>query len=328
MHLSVRISLFCSASLILGLILGLAIPYYFDLNEKSLVSFREIRNKGGYQFINPLLECDQADFANDKNLDKLKKNIQDLVEEEVDKNNISYAAVYYRDLNNGPWFGINSTEMFSPSSLIKVPLLIAYLKLSETDPSILQKQLVNEKEYNRSSQNIPPQVTLDVGATYTVSELLDHMIIYSDNLAYDLLFENINNQKVVSIYTDLGIDLTPAFNNPNGDIITVKSYASFYRVLFNSSYLSKENSEKALKLLSQTKFNKGIVAGVPSNLIVSHKFGERQYLETHQKQLHDCGIVYSSKPYLICVMTRGQDFNKMATTIQNISRHIYNEVTR
>ncbi|HEX8923420.1 MAG TPA: serine hydrolase, partial [Patescibacteria group bacterium] len=128
----------------------------------------------------------------------------------------------------------------------------------------------------------------------------------------------------------MGIDISAAAADPNGDIISVKSYASFFRILFNSSYLDNDMSEKALEILSTSRFKDGLIAGVPNGVAIAHKFGERQYLATGQKQLHDCGIVYpaSSRPYLICVMTRGQDFSHMENSIKDISAAIYNEVGR
>ncbi len=54
-------------------------------------------------------------------------------------------GIYVRNLNNGPWFGINEDEKYSPASLMKVPILITFLKWIESDPNILtRKILVND----------------------------------------------------------------------------------------------------------------------------------------------------------------------------------------
>ena len=87
-------------------------------------------------------------------------------------------------------------------------------------------------------------------------------------------------------------------------------------------------SEKALEFLSQTEFKKGIVGNIPSDVKVAHKFGERTYLSSTgtlvYKELHDCGIVYASNnPYVLCVMTRGNDFEKLEDLIQSISQTAY-----
>jgi len=154
--------------------------------------------------------------------------------------------------------------------------------------------------------------------------LVKNTIIYSDNTAYDLLVLNTDNQNFKKTFTDLGILLPPAQEVNLKDFITVKDYSSFFRVLYNASYLSPENSQKALNLLTQTTFKDGLTALLPSDLTVAHKFGERLTPETGEVQLHDCGIVYyPQNPYLLCLMTRGRDPKKLAKFIGQTSLQIY-----
>jgi len=251
------------------------------------------------------------------------------VNEQIKTNpDISFTSIYYRDLNNGPWIGINERELFSPASLIKVPLLITYYKLAENNPDILDNKIVNTELFNPKDQNIVPEITLSQSQEYTVSELLDRMIIYSDNQAYDLLLKNIDNRKLIETYNNLGVDISLGFENPNGNILSVKQYASFFRILFNASYLSKDMSEKTLGLLSRVKFSQALVAGVPSNILVAHKFGERQYTDTGEKQLHDCGIIYlPNKPYLLCIMTRGKNIPIEENFVKQISSMVYQNIS-
>ena len=302
--------------------IGVIVP--IDVLPPKITTFHEERNSFQYKFINPLLECDSTNFIENPHLSKLKSNVNNYINNQINQKQIDFASVYYRDLNNGPWFGINEKEKFSPSSLIKVPLMITYLKLAEADPSILQKPLLNTATHDPSSQNFPPQITLIPNQKYTVDELIRRMIVYSDNMAYNLLNDNVNGSVVMSVYNDLGVDISSAQADPNGNIISVTGYSSFFRILYNSSYLNRDMSEKALKYLSQSVFTQGLVAGVPNDIVVSHKFGERQYLDTGEKQLHDCGIIYDPDiPYLLCVMTRGNNFSNLISTIKNISNMVY-----
>jgi hypothetical protein len=65
---------------------------------------------------------------------------------------------------------------------------------------------------------------------------------------------------------------------------------------------------------------------LPKSLAVAHKFGERE-LPNGIKQLHDCGIVYLPKhPYLLCIMTRGTDYDRLSTVISTISKKIYEDL--
>jgi beta-lactamase class A len=300
---------------------------FFIGQKQSLLketTINESRQKGNYKFINPLLECDSLSFSKNATLDILKNQIINKIEELKDTSQISFASVYYRDLNNGPWIGIDEKELFSPASLIKVPLMITYFKQAENNPNYLQQKILVKDNY-QNTQNIFPSSTLTIDKEYTYEELIDQMIIYSDNQAYELLKNNIDLNLISDTYTNLGIDVSKSSENPDGDIISVKSYAAFFRVLFNASYLNRDFSEKSLNILSQVKYTEGLVKGINNpNVTVSHKFGERKYLDTGEKQLHDCGIVYvPQKPYLICIMTRGSDFSKLSSSIAKISQIVY-----
>ncbi len=284
-----------------------------------------IRKNFDYKYINPILECN-TDIEQNNNLATLKKSLETIIKDETYNKNISFASVYLRDLNNGPWLGINEKEYFSPASLIKVPVLITYLKKAESNPEILKSELLPTIDANSGDniQNIKPSVSLAPDKKYTIEELLEKMIVYSDNDAYNTLTNNLTSDESIKIYQDLDIDISKAFTDPNGNIVTVKDYASFYRILFNASYLNQDMSEKALSLLSQSQYKDGLVAGVPQNIIIAHKFGERKFSDTGATQLHDCGIVYlPKKPYLLCIMTRGNSIQKASQTIKKISQEVF-----
>jgi len=305
--------------LIIGVVLGKSL--YSDKQETDQ---QEIRNSFNYQFISPLLECNSNILNN--NFSTLKNQIQNIINQQINTKNISFASIYFRDLNNGPWFGINEKEYFTPASLVKVPVLITYYKKAEKNPDIFKQTIINKQDPNNGSsiQNIKPSEALVLNAEYTVEELINRMIIHSDNDAYNDLVNNINSDDIIQTYKDLDVDISKAFTNPNGNILNVKDYASFFRILYNASYLNQDMSEKTLKLLSQTEYKQGLVAGIPQNIMVSHKFGERKFSDTGETQFHDCGIIYlPKKPYLLCVMTRGNDIQKATQTIKSISEKVF-----
>jgi beta-lactamase class A len=153
------------------------------------------------------------------------------------------------------------------------------------------------------------------------------MIEYSDNVSSLILEESVNPRDLRKTYDELGVPDPYYLNDQSGYMISTELYSSFFRILFNASYLSRENSEKALGYLSKTDYNKGLVAGVPPKITVAHKFGLRKI--NGIKQLHDCGIVYYPEhPYLLCVMTSGPVPEYLDATIAEISGFIYEEIDR
>ena len=134
------------------------------------------------------------------------------------------------------------------------------------------------------------------------------MIKYSDNNATALLDANIKPDTLNRVYGDLGIPSEENVNIANADFVAAHQVATMFRVLYNATYLSRADSEKALQLLSQVSFTQGLVAGVATSTVVSHKLGLVGIAPdgvTTEHELHDCGIVYAPSPYLMCVMTRG-----------------------
>lgn len=319
---------------IVGLVLGWILK---PGNQKAVTNntnntnlIHETRLQEGYKFINPLLECD-AYTPGSTPVNSLRISVENYVKQRISENKVTHVSVYYRDLNNGPWFGVNEDALFSPASLLKVPLMIAYFKLAETDPKILDQKIKNtvtDPETRYKDIVFKPKQQIEIGTEYSVNELIKHMIVFSDNVAAELLFNSIDKEKQAKIYTDLDVNVSKINDDPTGDIVSIKDYATFFRILYNASYLNGTFSEKALELLSQSTFTEGIVSGVPNDVAVSHKFGERYHIETSEKQLHDCGIVYAKgHPYLICIMTKGGDYLLLSQTISEISKMIYSFIS-
>ncbi|MCX5699767.1 MAG: class A beta-lactamase-related serine hydrolase [Candidatus Omnitrophica bacterium] len=259
-------------------------------------------------------------------LEGIKYSIGEYIRRCQENGDVSNVSVYMKDLNKGTWIGLDEDSNFSAASLLKVPLMIAYLKMAEQDPAILNQQIKYGQALNSTPQNILPENRAQLGNTYTVDQLLRNMIVYSDNISKELLWGNIDHKFIASVYSDLGLaamDLTES--EPQ---ISAKDYAAFFRVLYNVTYLNANLSEKAMKLLSQADFHDGIVAGLPKNIVVAHKFAERKYAaEAYlpgSVQLHDCGIVYyPKKPYLICIMTKGRNLDALKEIIKDISKIAY-----
>jgi beta-lactamase class A len=291
---------------------------------------RQIREPG-YRFISPLLECETGPgTAGQHRLQAIDSVVEDLIASRIREGMVSHVSVYFRDLNNGPWFGVNETAEYSPASLLKVVIMIASLKQEERAPGFLKERLLYPKDADDQNryESIRPTAPMVPGSSYRVEELVDRMIQQSDNNALQMLTGRLNPVLVGETYADLGIP-TPETTGKLEDFVSVRAYASTFRVLFNASYLSRDHSEQALAIMSGTVFRQGLVAGVPPGTVVAHKFGERALGKRQEvKQLHDCGIIYHPvRPYLLCVMTRGSSFGNLTDAIRDVSRTVYEEVS-
>lgn len=286
------------------------------------------------ELTNPWLNYEYGKSIMDTKEIDLEDELTRYIQQKKYANETTHVSVYYRNLNNGNRFGINVKEMFSPASLMKLPILLVYLKLSEQDPSLLQKKLtyIADLQENNFQQNVPPEQLLIDNHDYSIQELLEHMIKYSDNKASILLSKNLKAQDYESAFTSNDMVFPPVISGSFDNNLRVIDYARFFRILFNASYLNQKDSNYALQLLTQVDFENGLVAGVDKNIVIAHKFGERGIVGKdgrEQKQLHDCGIIYYPlHPYILCVMTRGYDFGNLENIVTDISQKIYKETVK
>lgn len=284
------------------------------------------------QFVNCELAHERRPVIAKHEYVALKTRLEQLIQSRIKDGTISNAAVYFRDLKSGPTMGIKEDSKFIPASLLKVPVLLTYLRLAEEDPDILKKELAyrGKDTGHVVMQQFLPYEEIKPNVSYTIDELLKRMTAYSDNKAYEGL---INYLKVISPDKDLVADTIIDLGitnpiSPENEVVTVKSYSSLFRLLYNVSFLeTREMSAKALSYLVDVKFPYGITGSIPEDIKVANKFGERSMMNSDSKQLHDCGIVYyPENPYLICIMTKGKNYESLSDIIREISKMVYEEV--
>jgi beta-lactamase class A len=280
--------------------------------------------ENNYTFINPLLFCGDTELSRSTSATAhaIEEKVDAYIQKEKSFGHISEASVYYRDLKGGPWALINGDLMSTPGSLLKVPVVLSIYRHAEKETDFLSQKIVFDGGYDASQrQSLKPAEKITPGNMYTVENLVHYTLIDSDNNAALLLTQLLSQKEITDSFTRLGIE-TPD-SKKSAYIMDVRTYASFFRILYNASYLDRDTSEYVLSLLAQSKFTDGIVAGVPKNTLVAHKFGEAEFPDG-ATQLHDCGIVYKpTQPYLLCIMTHGNDIATLSKSLQEISKIVY-----
>lgn len=292
----------------------------------------EVREKQG-GLIDPLLDCEAADRFDPHELSDLHDHVESAVDSAKSRGLAEHVSVYFRDLDNGTWFGVEDQVSYSPASLLKVVTLIALLKEAEARPGVLDRKVIFGGDRGGPwTQNVEPPPPLVAGQAYSLDELAERLIVYSDNTASEMIKTALDPKSLERVFDDLQIPYPEV--SASEDFLSARQYATFLRILYNASYLGRPMSEHALELLSRSKFEKGLRAGIPSSVTIAHKFGERGYgsgdpraVKLHQ--LHECGIVYEPhRPFLLCVMTRGERFEDLATAIREVAKTVHDEVVR
>ncbi len=275
-----------------------------------------------FKYTRPIIsaepECESPIFF------PLKNALNSFIENEEKDGVVTSASVYIRDFEKGEWMAINEDRRYLPGSLLKVGILITWLRMSENQPGLLEKELVyhGARGFSFPIEHYKSD-TVKEGNKYKVKELLESMIANSDNRA-TLFLENIMDTNIFKKeFSDLGIP-QPSFTD-NNFMLNVKDYSIFMKALFNSSYLNPKESEYAISLLTRSHFKEGLVKELPDSVLIAHKFGEAGDSRIHE--LHETGMIYiNNRPYLITVMTQGYDWNRLAQVISHISRLTYDNM--
>ncbi|MDP2789340.1 MAG: serine hydrolase [bacterium] len=302
----------------LGIFLG---PTIFNNDKASLCDSKII-------FINKDIACGSINVVRKTGYADFKKELLLYIDNEKNKGKVKEVSMYFRDLQRGPVFGINETDTFAAASLLKIPVAIMYFKIEEEKPGLLLQMFkYTEPSEGIVTQPYPPLEQLEVNKLYTIEKLIFNMLAYSDNTTAGLLVDTIYSidggpEIFKNTFKELGI--TQA-ESKGEEIVTVRGNASLFTFLYNSSYLTENSSNKLLEILSKTTYKEGITKYLPDGIIVAHKFGTRGDKEG-VKQLHDCGIVYyPENPYLLCIMTKGSNWQDLSSVISNMSAMIYKE---
>ena len=331
---SVIITFFCTA-VVFGII-GWFIPSPVEVSKYIGGVLLQSSNYNNYKYIDPLLTCEIGGEDAFDDLRPFKAALADVIDQAVDKGEAERVSVYFRFLKSAHWFSINPEQTYAPASLLKIFVMMAYYKESRdlNNPNLLNQQVLFKASPNPAKDDNPGAVIphLANDQLYTINDVIKQMIVYSDNDALNTLvdnFDQLTTQNLSEIFSDLQI--SSPLTDESSYFMSVDQYARVFRVLFNSTYLSRRLSEQALGMLADAQFKLGLVAGVPPETSVAHKFGVASLPATAttpaSAELHDCGVVYyPGNPYVLCVMTKGSDFSMLADVIRKISAEAYTQV--
>ena len=279
-------------------------------------------NTNTYQFINPTVVSNLGKYYI-INFYPLKKDLENI------QKKYSYKTyIYFLYLNNNSWIGLNEKDEFTAASTIKVPLAMSIYKAIE-DGKLKANTIYNLEDLDLDS-NFGTLYKSGDGKQFTIEQLIEIMLSQSDNTAMQALFHILKNigidDPLSPVYEELGWQyLTPPAigEAPNYQKINLKTLANMFLSLYNSTFLKVENSEKILKFLANTPFNDKLQAGLPKDIIISHKIG----VSVPDKTFSDCGIIYApNRNYILCVGLEGADEKTASKFMAEVSKTVYDYI--
>lgn len=224
-------------------------------------------------------------------------------------------ALFYQNLVTGQSYSYQSTNVFSAASTIKLPLVLYVYELASQNKINLHEKLTYKSHhyYGGSGviQNDP------IGTQYTIKELVEKSVVYSDNIAFSMLREKVGQANFIQYANSIGGTVV----YPNGrNQTTAKDLSTYLGRLWDFSKKDPELGQELIHLFKNTVYQETVAKSV-NPVDVAHKVG---YIPMNLIY-NDAAIVFDDQPYILVVMTQGIPVGQDVHFISNLAEVVQKE---
>lgn len=223
-------------------------------------------------------------------------------------------GIFIKTVDGKEEIELNQDQILTAASVIKLPVLVVYYqqvdqgKINSEDEYILQE--ADRWEYGTGSMQYQA-----VGTKYTYKEISKLVANQSDNMGAEVLIKKLGGYaRAQQLVKSLGLTKTNLKENET----TAGEIGELFWQLAQGKLLTPASREKLFDNLTKTINEDRLPAGVPDNARVVHKFGSEAGV------VNDCGIVESTDPYVICILTTNVNVGEAETLLPQISQAIWN----
>jgi beta-lactamase class A len=246
-------------------------------------------------------------------------------------------GIAFRTLDEKDVWYSRADESFHAASTMKVPVLIELFhqvqegKLKLSDTLVLRNEfhsIADESIYRLdAADDSEAELYKAEGQKRTLGELVELMITVSSNFATNLLVEKLGVENIRATVKTLGADGVrvlrgvedqKAFDKGLNNTTTARGLEILMTAIALGNAVNRESSEQMVKILKRQSFNQAIPTGLPKGIAVAHKTGD--ITKVH----HDAAIVYAKRPFVLVLLVRGIEDEKVAYALMaDITRDLY-----
>lgn len=196
-------------------------------------------------------------------------------------------GITYWDLVSGYSFNINGEQAFFAASTSKVPLVMEMTDLINQGLFSLEEEIFYQDEDYESGTGI---IQGDIQESYSIETLMEYAIVYSDNIATQMLRRTLGDD-YRNYYYETYLE---GENSSIENILTSNDAATILAYLYN--YRDTTGYETIIENMKETVFNNRLETATTTDFI-AHKIG------TYESNIHDIGLLDSQRPYILTVYT-------------------------
>ena len=237
---------------------------------------------------------------------------------------VGHAAIYYAPLEGGCALMYAESEPMMAASVIKIPIMVEAFRQFEAgmcspeDTHVLREE---EKKPSCGALN-----RMHAGLVVTLRDLVDLMIVLSDNTATNILIDILGIENVNKTMCGLGLKQTVLRRklfDPEAkargleNTVGARDMGILLEKMYRGELVSEAASREMLDILRNQKLNGKMPFYLkPQGIACAHKTGEDDGIT------HDVGIVYSRKPFVLCMLSNETEVPAFERLIQEIARDL------
>ncbi len=243
-------------------------------------------------------------------------------------------GIVVEDLDRSESFALNSQEVFTAESIIKVPIMAAVFAAIERGEASLNDYLTLKQEDMVGGSGV--LFRMSAGIQLPVQDYLTLMIIQSDNTATNMLIDLIGAEQVQQTMADIGMKdsrfrkklMTYPAGIAEKNVITAADVNLLLKKLTTGDYLSRHACEQMINIMKKQQVRNGIPAYLPES--DSPLLGGQPLWELANKtgwdtgSQHDAGIFFANqRTFTITILSKDVDAHVALDTQGKIGKVLY-----
>lgn len=242
------------------------------------------------------------------------------------------ASIVVKDLKRDWVINLGENIKLPSASLVKVPIMASCFHAAANGRLDLNSRILLEARHKAGgSGEIEEKPN---GTAFTAEELIDLMVIQSDNTATNMLIDLLEFDYLNSCFKEFGLkdtNISRMMMDMKSRRLGIENYttardmALIFEKIYAGHLIDRKISLRCLNILKQQKMQDRIPARLPDDIVVAHKTGLEKGI------CHDVGIVFTGNgDFLICALTKHHDKSarRAKRLISKIALLTYNSYTK
>ena len=235
-----------------------------------------------------------------------------------------HVAFYYRPLDGGCAQMYNEMMPLVAASVIKIPIMVEAFRqfeAGELNPLATYRIKPEDKMPSCGALN-----RMHDGLEVTLRDLVELMIVLSDNSATNILIDRLGIARVNATLEAEGLKVTrlrrKLFDKAGMEAglsnhVCAREIGLLLERMYAGTLVSPQASAEMLEILRNQKLNGKMPFFLkPRGIACAHKTGEDDGIT------HDVGVVYARRPFVLCMLSEETDVPAFERLIQDVAREL------